>query len=86
MRVNILEAKNRLSQLIRSALAGENIVITNRGAPMVRLVPVETRAGTARGNGSAILEWLRDHSLPAYARRSAGEIDAAIEAVRGAWE
>ncbi len=38
MQVNILEAKNRLSQLIRSAQAGEEeVVIANRGQPVARL-------------------------------------------------
>lgn len=86
MHINILEAKNRLSQLIKAALGGEEVVIANRGAPMVRLVPVATPAGAARGSASAILAWLGDHPLPAYARRSAEEIDSAIEAERGAWE
>ena len=39
MQVNILEAKNRLSELIKSAQAGEEVVIANRGQPVVKLVP-----------------------------------------------
>ena len=38
MQVNILEAKNRLSLLIRAAQAGEEVVIANRGQPVARLV------------------------------------------------
>lgn len=37
--VNILEAKNRLSQLVKSAEAGEEVVIANRGRPVAKLVP-----------------------------------------------
>jgi len=39
MQVNILEAKNRLSQLVKRAQAGEEIIIANRGQPVARLVP-----------------------------------------------
>lgn len=88
MQVNILEAKNRLSQLIKSAQAGEEIVIANRGRPVVRLVPTDAESDTAAKAGSArsILEWLERNPLPAYARRSAEEIDAAIREERDAWD
>ncbi len=88
MQVNILEAKNRLSQLIKAALAGEEVVIANRGQPMVRLVPADGGpAGVAeRGTGRAILEWLKAHPVPRHARRSAEEIDADIEEERRSWD
>ena len=88
MQVNILEAKNRLSQLIKSAQAGEEVVIANRGEPVARLVPASATAKTAEGVGSAqaILGWIRNNPLPAYARRSAEEIDAAMEEERASWE
>ena len=88
MQVNILEAKNRLSQLIKAALAGEEVVIANRGQPMVRLVPANGRsAGAAgRGTGRAILEWLNANPVPQHARRSAEEIDADIEEERRSWD
>lgn len=38
MKVNILEAKNRLSELVRAAAAGEEVVIANRGRPVARLI------------------------------------------------
>jgi len=50
MRVNMLEAKNRLSRLVKDALAGEDIVIASNGEPMVRLVPV-ARKGHLGGWG-----------------------------------
>lgn len=86
MQVNILEAKNRLSQLIKSAQAGEDVVIANRGEPVVRLVPTEKApAATEAGDARRVLEWLRSHPLPPYAVRSAEEIDAAIEEERDSW-
>lgn len=85
MQVNILEAKNRLSELIRSARSGEDVVIANRGEPVVRLVPVDAiEAGP--GSGRDILAWLDRHPLPAHARRSASEIDAGIDAERAGWD
>ena len=39
MQVNILEARNQLSRLIKAALAGEEVIIANRGEPVVRIVP-----------------------------------------------
>ena len=88
VQVNIFEAKNRLSQLIKSVQAGEEVIIANRGEPVARLVPARETAGTASGTGSAqtILGWLERHSLPDYARRSAEEIDAAIDEERHSWE
>ncbi|HVH81783.1 MAG TPA: type II toxin-antitoxin system prevent-host-death family antitoxin [Stellaceae bacterium] len=85
MQVNILEAKTRLSQLVRAAQAGEEIVIANRGEPVARLVPPDSH-GAALGTARQILDWLERHPLPKYARRTSGEIDAAIEAERHSWD
>lgn len=41
------EAKTRLSQLVEHALAGEEVVITRRGRPAVRLEPVREGEGFA---------------------------------------
>lgn len=35
------ETKTRLSQLVERALAGEEIIVTRRGKPAVKLEPVE---------------------------------------------
>jgi len=43
MQVNILEAKNQLSKLVKAVVAGEDVVIASNGVPMVRLVPVAKR-------------------------------------------
>jgi prevent-host-death family protein len=69
MQVNISEAKNCLSLLIKAAQAGEDVVIANRGEPVVRLVPARAPVGVRANRGSArtILDWLDSHSLPAYA-------------------
>lgn len=84
MQVNILEAKNRLSQLIKSAQAGEEVVIANRGEPVARLIPA--RAVTAPLRQRSFAQWLADNPLPAHAQRSHEEIQAGIEAERAAWD
>ena len=87
MKTNILEAKNRLSQLIKSAQAGEDVVIANRGEPVARLVPVRGKPKDAeQGSAQAILAWLKEHPLPDYARRSAKEIDTDIREARASWD
>ena len=144
MQVNILEARNRLSQLIKAARAGEEVVIANRGEPVARLVPAIITGAAAVTAGASVkavasagtvsldarepavkpyhapveratalptiapptiapltttppgitppsipggpLKWLRENPLPAYARRSAAEIDAGIEAERNSWD
>jgi prevent-host-death family protein len=51
MKVNMLEAKNQLSRLVKEALEGKDVVIASNGEPKVRLVPVNPKAGL-RGWGS----------------------------------
>ena len=86
MQVNILEAKNRLSELLKSAQA-EEVVIANRGEPVARLVPVRKRSGRqSQASSESIVAWLARHPLPAHAIGSAADIDAAIAAERDAWE
>jgi prevent-host-death family protein len=42
MQVNMLEAKTQLSKLVEAALRGEEVVIANRGKPVVKLVRADT--------------------------------------------
>ena len=43
MRVGVLEAKNRLSELLAAAQRGEEVVITKRGEPVATLTPIRKR-------------------------------------------
>jgi len=45
MRVNMLEAKNQLSKLVKAAVAGEEVIIASNGQPQVRLVPCADAPG-----------------------------------------
>ncbi len=51
MQVNMLEAKNQLSKLVKAALQGEDVVIAKHGQPMVRLVKLVDQPKT-RGYGA----------------------------------
>lgn len=43
MRISISEAKATLTDLVRRAEAGEEVVLTRHGTPAVRLAPVAAR-------------------------------------------
>jgi prevent-host-death family protein len=40
--VNIHQAKTTLSQLLESALAGEEVIISKAGKPLARLIPYQS--------------------------------------------
>ena len=46
--INTYEAKAKLSDLVRRARNGEEIVIAQAGVPMVRLVPVRSEVNRSR--------------------------------------
>ena len=51
--INIYEAKTRLSQLVDRAAAGEDIVVSRNGKPLVRITRLET---TRRGIRFGVLK------------------------------
>ncbi|HEY3814524.1 MAG TPA: type II toxin-antitoxin system prevent-host-death family antitoxin [Caulobacteraceae bacterium] len=54
---SVAEAKNNLPKLIDRMLAGEEVTITRRGAPVANLTP-------ARAIGRPLdLEWLESHQV-----------------------
>ena len=74
MEVSIRDLKNRLSEYLRLAAAGEEVVVTSRGKPVARLLPPRTRKRAATPEQEAIAHlrrqsWLRPgegkRSLPA---------------------
>lgn len=88
MKVNVLEAKNRLSQLLRAVQAGEDVVIANRGEPVARLVPIRKNEEEELppGHPKRVLRWLEENPMPEGSRRSHEEIEADIQAERDAWD
>jgi prevent-host-death family protein len=57
MRISVTEAKGQLTELVRRAEAGDEVVLTRHGHPAVRLVPI--RAGHDRKSRHALLESVR---------------------------
>ncbi len=62
MQVSVDEAKVQLTELVRRAEAGEDIVLTRRGQPVVRLAPV--KKSTDRTARRALLEAVRSSAAP----------------------
>ena len=75
--VDVDESTTILSELLERAEAGEDVVITRAGKPVVRLVPVEPWAGTRPGRGNAKGRmWTADNfddSMPDIEAAFAGE-------------
>jgi len=86
MQINVLDAKNRLSELLKVAESGEEVIIARRGAPSVRLVPVTKIDLEPLGSYQRLAAWQRAHPEPIVPNRSGIEIDAAISAERDAWD
>ena len=57
VQLSVTEAKARLTDLVRRAEAGDEVILTRRGQPAVRLVPVITDA--VREKRRKILEAMR---------------------------
>ena len=57
MKVSVSEAKGQLTELVRRAEAGEEVVLTRRGHAAVRLVPVN--AATTPSARRALMEKVR---------------------------
>jgi prevent-host-death family protein len=57
MRIPITAAKGKLSELIRRAEGGDDVILTRRGHAAVQLVPIKT--GPDRQSRRALLEAVR---------------------------
>lgn len=74
--VNMLEAKNQLSRLVKAAVAGEDVVIASNGVPMVRLEPVTARRKARKpGAWSRLPAPAPDWDAPEVNRRIAQELE-----------
>ncbi|MDF1488358.1 type II toxin-antitoxin system Phd/YefM family antitoxin [Tessaracoccus caeni] len=81
---SVFEARNSLSRLIAESVAGGDVVIANRGRPVVRLVPVSD--GEEQCTGKSFAQWLEANPLPERLLRSPEELDVQIAESRDAWE
>jgi prevent-host-death family protein len=57
MKISVTEAKGQLTELVRRAEAGDEVVLTRHGHAAVRLVPI--KAATDRKSRRALLEAVR---------------------------
>ena len=71
MRVSVTDAKSQLTELVRRAEAGEEVVLTRHGHPAVLLVPA--RRPPDRASRRALIQALQASAL---AKATAG-VDAA---------
>lgn len=68
MQVNVREARNPLSELLRAAQRGEEVVIAKRGKVFARLAPLNTSAADEAaqpGQAAAFLDGLERKPWPA---------------------
>lgn len=79
-----MESRNNLSRLTAESQAGEDVVITKRGTPVARLVPIGP-VDVVR-SGRLLVEWIEQHPLPPRLARSTEELDAQVAENRDAWE
>lgn len=78
--VNIFDAKNSLSRLIANALNGEEVIIANRGKPVVKLVPVSDEV---KSTGAALARWF---ALNPPTGISDVDLNERIREAREGWE
>jgi len=81
---SVLEARNNLSRLIAESQAGEDVVITKRGTPVARIVPIGP-VDVVR-SGRVLVEWIGRDPLPDRLIRTTAEIDRQIRENRDDWE
>lgn len=64
MEVSVTDAKAQLTELVRRAEEGEEVILTRHGQPAVRLTPVPRRPTAAQKR--AFLEKIRDAAPKDY--------------------
>jgi len=64
MEVSLYEAKAKLSQLVERAVAGEEVVISNAGKPMVKLVRVEQSGQRILGSAAGSIKYAEGWDAP----------------------
>mgnify|MGYP000317719348 CR=1 FL=1 len=81
---NMLQAKSNLSRLVAQALAGEEVVLANRGEPVARIVPISPRGG-GESQGQRLARFFELHSASRHGR-SSDAVARQIKENREAWD
>jgi prevent-host-death family protein len=79
MRVGVLEAKNRFSELLDAAQRGEEVIITKRGEAVATLAPIRKRMSPEEAE--ALMRRVRERR-DSLATTTIDEIRADIESGR----
>jgi len=58
-RITATEANQRFSEMLRDVQGGESFVVTSRGKPVAKLVPIEPDHHEHRQNVQEFLEYVR---------------------------
>ncbi len=75
MNVPVSEAKGQLTDLVRRAEAGEEVVLTRHGQPVARLVPVVGKRKTPEEKRKLLDEVAARARAARLAREARGEVD-----------
>jgi prevent-host-death family protein len=54
MEISVTDAKSQLTDLVRQAEAGGEVVLTRHGHPVARLVPIQRRPMTPQERGAVL--------------------------------
>lgn len=73
MNVPVSEAKGQLTELVRRAESGEEVVLTRHGQPVARLVSVGRKAKTAKDKRKVLDEVMASARAARLAREARGE-------------
>ena len=79
MNVPVSEAKGQLTDLVRRAEAGEEMVLTRHGQPVARLVPVAAKRKTPEERQKVLDEVMASAKAARLAREARGETGATAE-------
>jgi prevent-host-death family protein len=80
MDVGVRELKAKLSEYLSRVASGEEVVVTDRGRPVARLVPLVTASSVERGIEEGWIEApRRTHLGPAERHRSAMAVLDALD-------
>ena len=81
---SVAEARDKLSSLIDRAIAGEDVVITREGRPVVELRPVPPPALVPRPMTAADVDWLVEQRRGM--KLAATDSATLVSALRDEWE
>lgn len=79
MNVPVSEAKGQLTELVRRAEAGEEVVLTRHGHPVARIVPAAAKPKTAEQKRKVLDEIMASARAARQAREAKGEAGESAE-------